>query len=76
MKPRRWWSRSLVWLVVVAVMAAAILGLAGNYPGAAIVVLAMIAIFGIRLLLHVMVMPSKNKKQTVGAVSPNNLAIR
>jgi len=43
-------------------MAAAILGLAGDHPGAAIVVLAMLAIFGIRLLLHVMVLPSRNKK--------------
>lgn len=59
MKSHRWWLQLLVWLLLVGVTAAAILGLGGSHPEAMIVVLAMLALFGGRLLLFVVVMRSK-----------------
>jgi hypothetical protein len=58
-KHRRWWLRLLAWGLLLGIAVAAVLGLGGSYPEAMIVVLAMLALVGGRLLLFLMVMRSK-----------------
>jgi hypothetical protein len=58
-KYRRWWLRLLAWGLLLGIAVAVVLGLGGSYPEAMIVVLAMLALVGGRLLLFLMVMRSK-----------------
>jgi hypothetical protein len=48
-----------MWVLLAGVLAGGILGLYGSYPGAIIVVLAMIGLVGGRLFLFLLVMGSK-----------------